>query len=341
MLSSGNPLIDAALAGSIAKYKFLEESGADIVHTEDFGQTVLHYAVIGGEIDMVKYLLSKGISPDITDGGGQSPLHIACRDGKIDIINEFIAKGANINVADNNKETPLHQAAWSGRYAIVELLLQKGAIQSSKNEWGQTAEDQAREWKHHKVGDLIKNYIPPTFDEWENLENIVKTQLADLVLEVDGNKTESNTEKTEVVIDLPPPDFPIISQPENKSNDNTTIESQVIEILEKEKQINIEVSGNISIQDELQEKVMQAGQDFILLLQQKYLELEQQEALLNEREERNKLKEEQLAKKENDLYIKDLYLQAKEEELEEKIQKHKKPEPQFIESPLYNLTKPN
>ena len=64
--------------------------------------------------------------------------------GHLETAKYLLLQGAHINTQIQDKRTPLHRPSNIGKTDIVQLLLQCGADQEIRNEWGQTAEELAK-----------------------------------------------------------------------------------------------------------------------------------------------------------------------------------------------------
>ena len=112
----GNTILHAAArGGSLDVLKYLINTHHyNLMTTNNKGQTVLHCAV--KHIDVVKYLINEpGCNCDImvTDKYGWTPLHYATRLGTAEVIEYFLSTGNCDPLAkDNEGETSLQLAKW-------------------------------------------------------------------------------------------------------------------------------------------------------------------------------------------------------------------------------------
>ena len=85
-----------------------------------------------------------------------TPLILACAFSCSTITRLLLARGAEVNgPVDNDGNSPLHNACWRGSSKCVEMLLDHGADTTTKNKFGHTALDVAREEKYQYIINLI------------------------------------------------------------------------------------------------------------------------------------------------------------------------------------------
>ena len=72
---------------------FLLDKGADIGIRSDFGESLLHLAVMWKETDMVRLLLQRGADADLHDLSGRTPLDLAVEIEDVDMVRLFMDKG--------------------------------------------------------------------------------------------------------------------------------------------------------------------------------------------------------------------------------------------------------
>ena len=191
------PLHNAACKGHYNICELLLEKGANIETKDHYKRTPLHLASEAGQEEMVKVLIAKNANINALDEDKRTPLHHAAKKGHVKVIEVLLDNGAKTDLKDNNGDTPLkylcwrgegsqnhveaakillnknpevinvpyirgdtplHSAAWKGHYNICELLLEKGASKDIINKDGRTPEQEAKDWKHYEVANLIRDY---------------------------------------------------------------------------------------------------------------------------------------------------------------------------------------
>ena len=107
--------------------------GANVVSTDDHGDTPLHVAVGSGDLDAVVYgpvfalLLDHGASIEAQNERGETPLHYAAMHADLGVVELLLAQGASPLVKDRNGWTALHRASGNGHAAVAEVLIKNGA----------------------------------------------------------------------------------------------------------------------------------------------------------------------------------------------------------------------
>ena len=107
---------------------FLENIGANMLDTNDFGETIIHSAVYYGESQRVKKYLEK--FKDLLnklDNENTSPLYLALTLNKFELFNIFLELGGEINEINENWTAPIHFCCINGNYEILLQLIEKGA----------------------------------------------------------------------------------------------------------------------------------------------------------------------------------------------------------------------
>jgi ankyrin repeat protein len=110
---------------------------------DNFGESLLHYAVQKGNIRVVKYLMSQPYAADMAlpDYEGSSLLHYASASGCVHLIDFLIdCKGFDPMLRDNFGGTLLHSAAAHGKLDAVKHLFHRGIAQpDALDQYGRTA----------------------------------------------------------------------------------------------------------------------------------------------------------------------------------------------------------
>jgi len=141
-------LLNAVLAGDVAKTTALLKSGADCNSSNGEGATLLMLAAGAGNFEMVEMLLAAGANVDATDARGWTPLMKALFNYELnrgfpDVVSVLIDAGADIEHQVSYGTRPLMIAAGYGEAAVVDVLLAAGADTGAMNEGGRTARTMA------------------------------------------------------------------------------------------------------------------------------------------------------------------------------------------------------
>jgi len=130
------------------KDKYIKEGNVYRVKKKD----CFYYTIVGDldslkrEIEKNKYLLNK------KDGLERSLLYLSARNGYFDLTEYLLKKGININEVQKDNSTALHGAAFYGQELVIQLLLEHGINTKIRNNYGSTADEEA---KTNKIKELI------------------------------------------------------------------------------------------------------------------------------------------------------------------------------------------
>lgn len=147
---SGLPAATAKLMGEVEQsneglteiVKLALNKGAKANYQTEFGETMLHMAVLTGQQEVVKLLLDNGAkinaranSQEYEPAGlaapirydGVTPLHQAANKGFTAVARLLLEKGAIVNAKDSGGNTPLHLAIRAGKPGVVAILKAHGA----------------------------------------------------------------------------------------------------------------------------------------------------------------------------------------------------------------------
>lgn len=106
-----------------------------IQYKDDYGMTVLHYALMYCREDVADYLLRNYFDLDTTING-QSLIHFTVMQMNLKMTDYLLQKGVDVNLKDTRGMTPLHYAASNDDIEITNLLLKFGANISEKDNCG-------------------------------------------------------------------------------------------------------------------------------------------------------------------------------------------------------------
>ncbi|KAM3927482.1 uncharacterized protein RB166_010157 [Leptodactylus fuscus] len=112
----------------------------DSTSTDQFGNSLLHYAAHAGHIDEICRLLQDGYSVLSQNASGLTPLHMAAFGGNVQAL-EMLLSSQSINAINSQSIkdfTPLHEAVRGGSIETVKLLIEKGADANLQDQEGNT-----------------------------------------------------------------------------------------------------------------------------------------------------------------------------------------------------------
>ncbi|XP_067685768.1 ankyrin-3-like [Haliotis asinina] len=120
------PVLMAASEGEREVFDFLVTQGADLLVTDEDGQTILHHACYGGNMEIVNYILIQNIV-DINskDDNGVTAVLVAASLGNREVFDFLVRQGADILVADDDGQNILHLACQKGNVEMVKYILTK------------------------------------------------------------------------------------------------------------------------------------------------------------------------------------------------------------------------
>lgn len=163
-----DPFRAAIFDGDFERVSALAKSNPSLINQRFDAVNPLMMALMRKRRKITKFLIEQGADVNLTDEANQSPLDFACcfsRDR--DMVELLLEHGARIE-GNGKGETPLHQATRSGELGLVEVLLQRGANPNSKDGFGLTPLDYAKQYQpegYAKIAALLNShgarYSPP------------------------------------------------------------------------------------------------------------------------------------------------------------------------------------
>lgn len=123
-LLESSSIHEAAKEGNLNTVSQQLNTGADVNHANESGDTPLTYAAFMGHFEIVDLLIEKGAEVNSKGLAGWSPLHLAAQRGHKKIAQLLIEKGAEINsiTDDGFGGTPLDVA----KDNVADLIKQNG-----------------------------------------------------------------------------------------------------------------------------------------------------------------------------------------------------------------------
>lgn len=127
----------AVMQGNFEIVKYIVEKGANIHKKDINGLTMLHHAAKAGRLEMVKFLLAHGANPNEMDEGGMTPRHYASKHPKM----FELMTGTDteiINKKYKNDITLLEFAVKTLNFGTIKYLIENGASVNEKDSAGLT-----------------------------------------------------------------------------------------------------------------------------------------------------------------------------------------------------------
>lgn len=115
-------LFEAVAKGEYEKVKKYLDVIKDINIQNEYGYTILHWAVLMGQAEIASDLISRGASVNAVLPNGYTPLHDAAYWGKRNMVQLLISHGADLYVIDKQGKVPLDLAVEQGHREIIPLL---------------------------------------------------------------------------------------------------------------------------------------------------------------------------------------------------------------------------
>jgi uncharacterized protein len=136
--NKSTPLMMACVAKSDAVVELLCELGADVSHTDAYGNTpLLTAADVGCSAALLRFLLQqRGVSINQTNINGTTALSSAAAAGRFAAVKVLLEHGADARLTDKDGRTAVFGAV-AGQYLhIVQLLLQHGSDANATDKSG-------------------------------------------------------------------------------------------------------------------------------------------------------------------------------------------------------------
>jgi len=115
-------LFEAVAEGDCEKVKKYLDVIKDINIKNEYGYTILHWAVLMEQAEIASELISRGAGVNTTLPNGYTPLHDAAYWGKRNMVQLLISHGADLYVIDKQGKVPLDLATEQGHREIIPLL---------------------------------------------------------------------------------------------------------------------------------------------------------------------------------------------------------------------------
>jgi ankyrin repeat protein len=116
-----------ALNGSIKQLDLLLQLGANILQTDQAGNTLLHYMTSVDNIQALWLLKTAGQLKSILNNDGNTALHLAILANNEQLIDLLLKHKVDVTIANKEGGTPLHLAVTHSNPSLVKRLCKLGA----------------------------------------------------------------------------------------------------------------------------------------------------------------------------------------------------------------------
>ncbi|HEY6509132.1 MAG TPA: ankyrin repeat domain-containing protein, partial [Vicinamibacterales bacterium] len=138
--ATGDPLVEAAVAGDMATVRRLLRQGHDVNAAGPDGATALHWAVRAEDDEAVAMLVAAGAKVSAANALGITPVYVAAAQGNVAIVRRLLDAGASVEATDPTGDTLLMATVRAGALDAATLLLDRGAaVNATEPELGHTA----------------------------------------------------------------------------------------------------------------------------------------------------------------------------------------------------------
>lgn len=121
-------ILNAILSNETEIITNLLNSGFDINHQFENGNTLLYLSIYEKKPQIVTMLLDKNANPNIQNEKGRTPIHVAISTMQEEITETLAMHGAKYDIPDDEGKIPLIEAAkWDQNQKIIDIFLKQGA----------------------------------------------------------------------------------------------------------------------------------------------------------------------------------------------------------------------
>ena len=123
----------------------------------EFKQNLLHEAVGHGSNKIGRELIKRGINVNHQERNGQTPLHYSALHKNYELARCILENGGDVNIRDVHGNNALWTAVFNakGDYKMVELFLEFGGDVYTKNKYGRSPFDFAKQIKSEALIKLL------------------------------------------------------------------------------------------------------------------------------------------------------------------------------------------
>ena len=184
--------IETAIIHALASLQDIQDSRRVISKTNDYKQTLAHFAVHFGYINLLRRLVGWDIDLTIADVNGFTALHFAYKEGDRACVNLLLEEGASETVLDALGRAPSH-------------LMPEGFASLSDYDSDTASDDQLELEQQHDASSFFQST-----DSWDGVsdsgdeKSMDKAGLSDLMYQSQSSSAASDSQST-----LPSPPLPV------------------------------------------------------------------------------------------------------------------------------------
>ena len=123
------------------------------------GASLLRIAIAYGSEPIALDLVDRGIEIDQPDGRGTTEIQNALTKGFWELARRLLARGASLSHRDRHGNNALWYATTNPRpdYELIRLLIANGSDIQTKNDWGRSPLDAAKERGDDKMLEILES----------------------------------------------------------------------------------------------------------------------------------------------------------------------------------------
>lgn len=115
-------LVNAATSGELNIVKYLQKKGANLMHKDTLGRSVIFLAASCGHLNVVKYLQSQGMDILEKSNNGETSMMFAAERGYVEMVKYLYSQKMDAHARDSNKDTALLRAARKHQLEVCDVL---------------------------------------------------------------------------------------------------------------------------------------------------------------------------------------------------------------------------
>lgn len=171
------PLHMAAQAGSLSCLKILMRYTARLNHTDNCGNTALHYSCKPisdpkAHLRCAESLIHSGAQINAEDITGKTPLRVCIESANLQNALLFLDHGADMHACTQDGMTLLMAAVFYNRHAMLQLLIERGALENKKTVKSTAAALMAVARSDTETKNILQRSLDPASEILEHLNHI-------------------------------------------------------------------------------------------------------------------------------------------------------------------------